>query len=123
MSFFHKKPKQPPAFIKKAGGTIITKSIYQRTSKLKWFFREESVNPADNGWRAIGDSDTQEYMDDPANSMVVDFNTLAEIEPAVLLVYDMPVGTDLEFYIDETGRYFVDTNTGKRIQRREDTLS
>ncbi|EQI30809.1 hypothetical protein QOO_0393 [Clostridioides difficile Y165] len=48
--------------------------------------------------------------------MVVDFNTLANIEPAVLSVYDMPVGTDLEFCFDDTGRYFIDTNTGNRIK-------
>jgi hypothetical protein len=65
-------------FIENAGGVIITKSIYQGTSKLKWLFREESVNPSDNGWRAIGDNDTQEYLDNPENSMVVDFNTLAK---------------------------------------------
>lgn len=103
-------------FIKNAGGVIITKSIYQGTSKLKWLFREESVNPSDNGWRAIGDNDTQEYLDNPENSMVVDFNTLANIEPAVLSVYDMPVGADLEFCFDDTGRYFIDTNTGNRIK-------
>ncbi len=96
-------------------GVIITKSIYNGTSKLRWFFREESINPADNGWRAIGDKDTQEYLDNPDNSLVVDFNTLANIEPAVLAVYSMPVGTDLEFCVDSTGRYFIDTITGKRI--------
>ena len=103
-------------FIENAGGVIITKSIYQGTSKLKWLFREESVNPSDNGWRAIGDNDTQEYLNNPENSIVVDFNTLANIEPAVLAVYDMPVGTDLEFCFDDTGRYFIDTNTGNRIK-------
>lgn len=108
--------KKRAVFIENAGGVIITKSIYQGTSKLKWFFREESVNPSDNGWRAIGDNDTQEYLNNPENSMVVDFNTLANIEPAVLSVYDMPVGTDLEFFFDDTGRYFVDTNTGNRIK-------
>lgn len=108
--------KKRAVFIENAGGVIITKSIYQGTSKLKWFFREESVNPSDNGWRAIGDNDTQEYLNNPENSMVVDFNTLANIEPAVLSVYDMPVGTDLEFCFDDTGRYFVDTHTGNRIK-------
>ena len=111
-----KKKNTNGTFIENAGGVIITKSIYQRTSKLKWLFREESVNPSDNGWRAIGDNDTQEYIDNPENSMIVDFNTLANIEPAVLLVYDMPVGTELEFFFDDTGRYFIDTNTGKRIK-------
>lgn len=47
--------------------------------------------------------------------MVVDFNTLANIEPEVLAVYSMPVETDLEFSFDNTGRYFIDTTTGKRI--------
>lgn len=108
--------KKKAVFIKNAGGVIITKSIYQGTSKLKYFFREESANPSDNGWRAIGDNDTQEYIDHTENLMVVDFNTLANIEPAVLSVYDMPVGTDLELCFDNTGRYFVDTNTGKEIE-------
>lgn len=107
--------KKKDVFIKNAGGCIITKSIYNGTSKLKWLFRENSTNPSDNGWRAIGDNDTQEYLDNPDNSLVVDFNTLAKIEPAVLAVYNMPVGVDLEFCFDETGRYFIDTNTGKRI--------
>lgn len=113
MGLFRKKKI---SFIGNAGGVVITKSIYQGTSKLKWFFREKSVNPSDNGWRAIGDNDTQEYLDNPENSMVVDFNTLASIEPAVLLVYDMPAGTDLEFCQDDTGKYFVDANTGNRIK-------
>ncbi len=47
--------------------------------------------------------------------MIVDFNTLANIEPAVLSIYNMPVGTDLEFCCDNSGRYFIDTKTGKRI--------
>ena len=41
--------------------------------------------------------------------------TLVAIEPAVLAVYDMPVGTDLEFRNDSTGRYFIDNKTGKRL--------
>ena len=113
MGLFRKKKI---SFIENAGGVIITKSIYQGTSKLKWFFKEKSVNSSDNGWRAIGDNDTQEYLDNPENSMVVDFNTLANIEPAVLFVYDMPIGTDLEFCRDHTGKYFIDANTGNRIK-------
>ena len=54
-------------------------------------------------------------MDDPQNSIVVDFNTLVEIEPAVLKIYELPVGTDLELVYDGKERYFVDTNTGERL--------
>ncbi len=102
-------------FIDNAGGCIITKSLLAGTSTLKWLFRSESVRAEDNGWRAFGDTDTQEYIDDVENHIVVDFNTLANIEPMVLDVYDMPVGTDLEYHCDETGRYFTDSETGERI--------
>lgn len=112
---FKKKETSPVHFLKNPGGCIITKSLYSGDSTLKWIFREEGVNPADNGWRAIGDSDTETYINDPNNTMVVDFNTLANIEPAVLAIYDMPVGTDLEFHHDSGGRYFIDTATGHKI--------
>ena len=102
-------------FIKNAGGCVITKSIYNGESKLKWIVREEGKNENDNGWRTIGDKDTQEYLNNSNNSIIVDFNTLASIEPAVLKIYNMPVGTDLEFRYDNTGRYFINTKTGKRI--------
>ena len=98
------------------GGCIITRSLYEGTSKLKWIFREESVNEVDNGWRAIGDSDTEEYINTIGNNVVVDFDTLVQIEPAVLVIYHLPVGSDLEFIQDETGRYFIDSNTGKEYR-------
>lgn len=110
-----KKKESEPIKTHNLGGCIITKSLYEGTSKLKWIFREEGVNPVDNGWRAIGDTDTEEYINTPGNNVVVDFDRLVEIEPAVLSIYNMPVGTDLEFFHDETGRYFIDTHTGKRI--------
>lgn len=77
---------------------------------MKWFFRETPVHAADNGWRALGDTDTEEYINTPGNNVVVDFDRLVEIEPAVLAVYSMPVGTDLEF--DAQRKVFIDTNTG-----------
>ncbi|WP_051205777.1 immunity protein Imm33 domain-containing protein [Butyrivibrio sp. FC2001] len=96
------------------GGCIITRSLYEGTSKLKWIFREKSANSADNGWRALGDSDTEEYINVPENNLVVDFDRLVEIEPAVLAIYDMPVGTDLVF--DSQRRVFIDSITGKEYR-------
>ena len=81
---------------------------------MKWIFREEPVNPNDNGWRALGDTDTEEYINIPENNLVVDFDRLVEIEPAVLAIYDMPVGTDLEF--DSQRKAFIDSSTGKEYR-------
>ena len=117
MGLFDKlRKKSEPLKTHNLGGCIITKSLYEGSSKLKWIFREESINPADNGWRAIGDTDTEEYINTQENNVVVDFDRLVELEPAVLAVYNMPVGTDLEFFHDETGRYFMDSCTGNRIE-------
>ena len=101
-------------YIRGAGGTIVTKSILDGTSKLKWLFRQEGGHG--NGWVAFGDRDSQEYVDDTNNMAIVDFNTLADIEPTVVNVFYMPMGSDLEFRSDKTGKYFVDTRTGKEIR-------
>ena len=104
-------------FIEKAGGCICTWSILNGDTPLKWCFREKSVNPADNGWRFIGESDTEEYINVVSNNAVVDFNTVANIEPAVLAVYHLPVGTDLrlERHKDHS-LHFLDASTGKEIE-------
>jgi len=109
-----KKQPEMKVFIRGAGGSIVSKSILSGTSRLKWLFRQESGHG--NGWIAFGDTDTQEYVNDAQNMAVVDFNTLANIEPTVVNVFYMPVGTDLEFRSDETGKYFVDTRTGEEIR-------
>lgn len=101
-------------YIRGAGGTIVTKSILDGTSKLKWLFRQEGGHG--NGWIAFGDRDSQEYVNDANNMAIVDFNTLADIEPTVVNVFYMPMGSDLEFRCDKTGKYFVDTRTGKEIR-------
>lgn len=108
------KQKEMKEYIRGAGGSIVSRSLLNGTSKLKWLFRQESEHG--NGWVAFGDTDTQEYVDDAKNMAIVDFNTLANIEPAVLDVFYMPVGSDLEFRSDKTGKYFVDTRTGKEIR-------
>ena len=112
----HKEKKQAEMkeYIRGAGGSIVSKSVLNGTSKLKWLFREDSEYG--NGWVAFGDTDTQEYVDNAENMAVVDFNTLANIEPTVVNVFYMPVGSDLEFCSDKTGKYFVDTRTGKEIR-------
>ena len=115
------KKKQPPKpqqefrqYISGAGACIVSKSVLERRTALRWLFRED--NGIGNGWVAFGASDTQEYLDQAENLAVVDFNTLANVEPAVLNVLYLPVGADLEFKSDQSGKYFVDTRTGKEIR-------
>lgn len=102
-------------FIKNPGGCVVSNNIINKKGVLKWCVRDESLNPVDNGWRFLSDIDTEDFLSDPANMSIWSFNTVAEIEPAVLLIYDMPMGTDVTL-IQENGRkFFVYTETGEQV--------
>ena len=45
------------------------------------------------------------------------FNDLCSIEPALIGIWDMPVGSDLQIVRDELGIRIVDTPTGREIPR------
>ena len=102
-------------FIEHAGGCVVSNNILQRKGKLKWCVREESVNNIDNGWRFFSDIDTDEYLSDAKNLSVCDFNTVIEIEPAVILIYSYDVGSDLTLVCSNGIKMFVDTATGLPI--------
>ena len=98
----------------------MTKRLFNGEGKLKWIFREKSVDPKiDTGWRFISDIDGTDDVNDPDNLIICDFNFIANLEPAVLGVYGMPVGTDLQLVIENGERKFYDNLTGKQIQVSE----
>jgi len=47
---------------------------------------------------------------------ICDFNTVANIEPAILAIYDCKVGTDIELIEENGKKVFLDSNTGERIK-------
>lgn len=102
-------------FIKDAGGCIVSKNILTGKGKLKWCIREESVNEVDNGWRFLSDIDTDEYLSKADNLCICDFNTVANIEPAVLSIYEFDIGTDIELNRKEGRIVFLDSKSGKEI--------
>ena len=46
------------------GGCVVSKNILEKRGRLKWCFREESVNNIDNGWRFLSEIDTDEFLAD-----------------------------------------------------------
>jgi len=82
--------------------------------------RENSQNPSDNGWRIMSHIDTSEYLADSSNWQVVDFNAVCAIEPALIGIWDLKVGSDLQLVDDELGIRIVDTPSGQEIP--EDNL-
>ena len=105
-------------YVENAGSCIVTKSLLNGESNFRWLFREEPLDNIDTGWLAFGDSDNDEYVNDPKNLSVVDLNTLINIEPTILNVYEMPVGTDLIFIEEDGEKYFINAKTNEQIREK-----
>ena len=101
--------------IPNAGACIATLNVINKTGVVRWMVRLPSQMPADNGWQIMSHLDTTEYLNDPANWRIVDFNDLCAIEPALIGIWDMPVGSDLQIVRDELGIRIFDTPTGREI--------
>lgn len=108
-------PDQYPEFIPNAGACLTTKSVLQRQARPRWMVREPSQHQSDNGWRIMGHTDTGEYLADTSNWQIVDFNAVCAIEPALIGIWDLKVGSDLQLVDDELGIRIVDTPTGQEI--------
>jgi len=104
-----------PEYVAGAGASLVSRRILDGSGRLKWAFREPSANPSDNGWRFFSDADDDSTINAPGGVVVSDFNRLADLEPAVIGIYPLPVGSDLQLVIEGGHRWFVDNATGARI--------
>ena len=102
-------------FIPGAGACLATRNVIEEKGLVRWMVRGESKAPADNGWQIMSHIDTSEYLNDTSNWQIVDFNDLCAIEPALIGIWDLPVGSDLQIVRDELGIRIVDTPTGREI--------
>lgn len=99
-----------------AGGAVVSKNILTGKGLLTFCVREAPVNDVDNGWRFFSDIDSEEYLADENNLSIVDFNTVANIEPAILALYNMPIGTDIILDRKQGDIEFYDNCTGQKIE-------
>lgn len=106
-----------PEFIPKAGACLASKNVMNNAGLVRWMLRVESKVSVDNGWRIFSDIDSEDYLSDPSNLQVVDFNAVCAIEPALIGIYDFPVGSDLQIVDNGGGIEIVDTATGREIPR------
>lgn len=104
-----------PEFIPKAGACLATKNVMSGAGRVRWMVREESQAPSDNGWRIFSDIDDEAYLHDASNFVIVDFNEVCAIEPALIGIWDFEVGSDLQIVDEGNGVQIVDTPTGRVI--------
>jgi hypothetical protein len=102
-------------FIPGAGACLVSKNVLSGAGRIKWMVREESRAAADNGWRIFSDIDTTEYLHDANNLVITDFNSVCELEPALIGIWNLPVGSDLQIVDEGDGIQIVDTATGQPV--------
>lgn len=97
------------------GGSVVSNNILNNKGQLKWCIKEEPANNLDNGWRFLSDVDTDEFLSDTVNMSICDWQTIFEIEPAIMKIFDMPIGTDITLLSENNKRYFVYTDSGEKV--------
>ncbi len=98
------------------GGCVVSKNILNGKGKLKWCIRETSVNDLDNGWRFLSSIDTDVFLSDASNMAVCDWSTIITIEPAVMAIYHLPIGTDIMLVEENNIKKFYYTDTGDEVR-------
>lgn len=102
-------------FIPKAGACLATTNVMERRGLIRWMWRRPSQSGVDNGWRIMSHIDTSDYLNEPSNWQIVDYNDVCYIEPALVGIWDFKVGSDLQLVRDERGITIYDNPTGLAI--------
>lgn len=116
LSEWNDMSQSTPEFVPESGGSLLSRNALDGKAPIRWAFREEQANPVDNGWRFLSAIDDDEFLSDSANLVVVSFNTVVGIEPAVLPLLYLPEGTDATIERDADGRItIIDNDSGQPL--------
>lgn len=78
------------------GGCLTSRLVAEEGYPIRFMYREEPDNEIDSGWRFLSGFESDEYMDDADNHVVVDVNTAANQDPSIVPYLDAPSGTAFE---------------------------
>lgn len=77
------------------GTYVLSRSVYERTAAAHWASRRAPQAANDTGWQILGAADTSEYLAVPGNLLIVDGQQACAIVPAMVGVWNYPVGSVL----------------------------
>lgn len=75
------------------GACIASDQILVGGAKVGYMYRERPDNEMDSGWRFLAGTESEAYMDDPANFGVYDVNTVANYDSEIVPLLEAPSGT------------------------------
>jgi len=95
-SSFKIPPEEIKDLIKPMGFCMASNKITIDGEKVGFMYREKPEDKNDSGWRFLSGNETQDYVDDPNTSKIMDVNTIANYDDAIIKYLKMPYGTELE---------------------------
>ncbi len=101
---FKLKPAEIKDLIPEMGSCLASDKITVEGSPVGFMYREPPEDENDTGWRFIAGSESQDYIDDPVNSMIFEVNVIANYDPAIIPYLRLPVGSELE-RLSETDKF------------------
>ncbi|MBY0536945.1 MAG: DUF2185 domain-containing protein [Chitinophagaceae bacterium] len=97
---FKLSEKQLEQLVDKVGSCIATDKITVEGLLVGYMYRTEPEFDSDSGWRFFSGTESQEYVDNPNNSMIYSVNTIANYDKAIIPFLEFDIGTELERTID-----------------------
>lgn len=97
------------------GAASASVNILNGAGRLKWCVRDTPADEIDTGWTFLSEIDDEEFLAKEGNLQIVTYQSVIEIEPAILWIYQLPIGTDIQLVIEDGKRYFVDSWTGEKV--------
>ncbi len=88
-------PEEVVRLIPNIGAGIVSLSIMRGDAPVGLMRRDKPQSSEDSGWSFTGLGDTQEFLDDPDNSVVCDLNTVANIDTGIITHLNRPEGVVL----------------------------
>ena len=103
---FRLSPDQIQTLVTGYGSCVATDRITVDGMKVGYMYREAPANADDSGWHFFSGDEPQEYVDTPRNLGIYNVNTIANYDPEITPLLDMPFGT--AWARDETGKFVQD---------------
>ena len=93
---FKLQPDDIKDLIPSMGFCLVSNKITVDGMKVGFMYREKVMEKDDSGWRFLSGTESQDYIDDPNTSKVMEVNTVANYDPAIIPYLKSKHGIALE---------------------------
>ena len=102
------------------GGFIVSKNVIDG-KPIRYTYREKSTIPQLNGWTIYSMEDDDADVNDSNNFVILSAESVYQIAPLMIQIFDAPYGTDLCWQYDENGNFkdFYDLTKDKSISLKK----